>query len=144
MPLKGVYSYVTDPIPVSRPWRLCNGKTQETKTEEKRVCQGFKGSQLAVVGVGGEEGDFDGAERKPGRSSGVPSKDPLPEFRVIECKRLGDLRSDLDLWLRRKEVGTSLVVQWSRLCTSTARGTGSTLVRELISHIPCIPTKINK
>ena len=79
MPLKGVCSCFTDPIPLSRPWRLCNGKTQETRTEEKRVCQGFRGSPLAVVEAGGQRKETDGADRKPGGSSGVPSQVPLPE-----------------------------------------------------------------
>ena len=28
-------------------------------------------------------------------------------------------------WIRKNKKGTSLAVQWLRLCTSTARGTGS-------------------
>ena len=84
MPLKGVCSCVTDAIPVSRRWRLCNGKTQEIRTEEKRACQSFRGSQLAVVGAGGGgQRDFDGAERKLRRSSGVPSEVPLSESQNI-------------------------------------------------------------
>ena len=41
-------------------------------------------------------------------------------------------------------VGTSLMVQWLRVCTSTAGGTGSIPSRRLRSHLPCSAAKKRK
>ena len=40
--------------------------------------------------------------------------------------------------------GTSLVVQWLRLCAFNARGAGSTLAREPRSHMSRSPAKKSK
>ena len=42
---------------------------------------------------------------------------------------------------RADDIGTSLAVQWLRLCTSTARVVGLILIRKLRSHMLCGPSK---
>ena len=44
---------------------------------------------------------------------------------------------------KKRTRGTSLVVQWLRLCACTAGGTGFILVKELRSHMLCGAAKIN-
>ena len=45
---------------------------------------------------------------------------------------------------RADAIGTSLAVQWLRLCTSTVRVVGLILVRKLRSHMLCGPSKTPK
>ena len=47
------------------------------------------------------------------------------------------LQTILQSYSNQNSLGTSLVVQWLRLHTPTVGGTGSTLVRELRSCMPC-------
>ena len=42
---------------------------------------------------------------------------------------------------RANAIGTSLAVQWLRLCTSTMRVVGLILIRKLRSHMLCGPSK---
>ena len=54
----------------------------------------------------------------------------------LGLRRFMDSTGDSNL-----QPGTSLAVQWLRLCTSISGGAGSSLVRELRSHMPCSAAK---
>ena len=53
-------------------------------------------------------------------------KQPICLSIVVSCKTLWYIqRIEYYAAVKKNEVGTSLVVQWLRLCASTARGPGS-------------------
>lgn len=80
-----------------------SGKTQETRTEERA----FPGRPLAYQGFGGSQLGVTGRRlwwsRKEAREE---LWHPLqsPHLRVTEWEGLRDLRNDIDLWLKRRDV----------------------------------------